>query len=333
MVSSQNVLTFALAGNGPMTAAASALAEIRYKGLKGLQASGDELELEASSQGSGDHVLFCVGDTRASAVLNSSNEELILTLCDGSTMSADTVYSFSITVTNPSLPQPAPTLSISARGAGGKVLFDWFPLAKPSAEAAASMTPSDVFTASGFADPLFTSVVGFSIRSMEQSNSLASAQNTLTLTLQTNIDLFLWSTELSSFTTSKSAPTFIISGLSGAVISSSDVALTTPTSLALESSTDDGSGLFFSADGESKRATWDDASNSLKMSLCSSTVMWRGYIFALSFDVINPTSAQASPAISIALEVSGRNRSDCIFDLSQFQILLQMLSAWFTALG
>jgi hypothetical protein len=61
--------------------------------------------------------------------------------------------------------------------------------------------------------------------------------------------------------------------------------------------------------------------------------MWRGYIFALSFDVINPTSAQASPAISIALEVSGRNRSDCIFDLSQFQILLQMLSAWFTALG
>jgi hypothetical protein len=305
MVSSQNVLTFALAGNGPMTAAASALAEIRYKGLKGLQASGDELELEASSQGSGDHGLFCVGDTRASAVWNSSNEELILTLCDGSTISADTVYSFSITVTNPSSPQPAPTLSISARGAGGKVLFDWFPLAKPSADATASVAPENQFIASGFADPLFTMSVGFSIRSMGQSNSLASAQNTLTLTLQTYVDLYLGSTELSSFTTSKSAPTFIISGLSGAVISSSDVALTTPTSLALESSTIDGSGLFCSPDGKSKRATWDDASKSLKLSLCSSTTMWRGYTFALSFDILNPASGQSSPAMSIALEVSG----------------------------
>jgi len=305
MVSSQNVLTFALAGNSPMTSTASALAEIRYKGLKGLQAGGNELKLKASSQGSVDHGLFCVGDTRASAVWNSSNEELILTLCDGSTMSADTVYSFSTTVTNPSSPQPAPTLSISARGAGGTVLLDWFPLAKPSAEAAASTTPSDAFTASGLADPLFTSIVGFSIRSMGQSNGLASEQNTLTLTLQANIDLFLGSEELSSFTTSKSAPAFIISGLSGAVISSSDLALATPTSLALESSTNDGSGLFCSADGKSKRATWDDASKSLKLSLCSSTTMWRGYTFALSFDILNPASGQSSPAMSIALEVSG----------------------------
>jgi hypothetical protein len=312
MVSSQNVLTFALAGNGPMTAKGSALSEIRYKGLRGLQADGNTLELESSGQGVRDHGLFCVGKMRASAVWNSSNEELILTLCAGTTMSADVVYTFSIAVTNPSLPQPAPTLSISARDTQGKVLLDWSPISKPSAaSAAASASPGNDFTASGFADPLFTASIGFSIRSMAQSNNLASAQNTLTLTLQSYVDLFLGSTELSMVTTSKSAPAFLISGLTGAVMPSSDVPLASPTSLSesFESSSVDGSGLFCSPDGVSRRATWNGASNTLKLAMCESSTMWRGYTFVLLFDIVNPASGQASPAISIALEVSGGSRT------------------------
>ena len=315
MVSSANLLTFAISGNGPMMTPASALSEIRFKGLKGMQpvTVGNEVDLAGSDAGKpSDPGLFCVGGEKGKALWNSSNDEVILTLCTGSqsALSAGILYSVSIAVINPKVVQPAPSLSISARSSGGKVLLDWFPLAKPSASA----NSSNGFAAAGFTDPLYIVAAGFTERLMAQSNSLASEQNTLTITLQTYIDLAEGGVLFSTFTTSTTAPTFLISGLTGAVVDSSDVTLATPTSfLAQSAQVRDGSLLFCSPEGVAKQATWDSDSHQLKLTLCRNLIFRKDIFYVVSFDVMNPASGQASPDIFISIEV---NHADALSDVT-----------------
>jgi len=297
MVSVQNLLTLSLAANGPMVDAVPSLSEIRIGGLQGVElgVTGSTIALEDSGLQSIGDGLFCIDGTatqRFNALWNSSIGEIIFQLCTGTKLEPDTVYSISMLVNNPSASRAAPSLSITALAQGGIVLLDWVPLTKPS------MTPSSAaFVSLGFADPFFVVNTGFSRLQMVQSSALPSSQNTLSITMQANMDVFLGSSELAiASSVTDSAPAFIISGLTHAD-SSTDVVLISP----LESSVSDGAVLFCSASNVEKRAVWSQTGHQLHLTMCSGAKMWRGEIYVFSLNVVNPSSPQASPPIFIDL--------------------------------
>jgi len=295
MVSVSNTLAITVAGNSFMM---PVLSEIRIKGFSGLDLSSSEqgsLLSLASLGGAAHHGLFCVGNDRRMALWNRSSEEIVLSLCPASTLVAGEVYQLAVEVVNPPQPLAAPLLSISAVDRHGDVLLNWYPLAKPS-----SLGAADTFTGEGYADPFRLVLAGFSVRSIGQSTGLASFSNTISVTLGPgSLDVLEGSRQLSLFRSSTGPPVLVVSGLLGASMSA-EVNLMAPSPIA--PSNLDASATFCSASGVPKRAEWNQETKELRLRVCSGSALLRGKVYVLAFEILNPSSPQESPEISIALE-------------------------------
>ena len=106
-----------------------------------------------------------------------SSGTLTLTVHTGQTMAAGTQYAFSFTITNPSSAQGAATAVIEASGTASFV---------PTALDAPS---SPLLGVVNGANPLLVVVPEFDVREIGQSNPLAGGSNTITVTIQSNVNL------------------------------------------------------------------------------------------------------------------------------------------------
>jgi len=135
---------------------------------------------------------------------------------------------------------------------------------------------------------------------MSQSTRLASFSNTISLTLQVSMDVFEGSAQLASFRSSSGPPAFVISGMTGAVVSNSEVELLRQSGITPPGV--DASERFCSpATGGAGRAEWSQVAHELKLTLCNGATLWSGEEYVLAFNVLNPASQQESPPISIEL--------------------------------
>ena len=143
--------------------------------ISGLTNAPDAASLGLTSVESSGADLFSDGSTQGKGALSSGT--LTLTVHTGQTVAAGTQYAFSFTITNPSSAQGAASAVIAASGTAS------------FAQAAMVAPSSPLLGVANGADPLVVVVPEFDVRKIGQSNPLAGGSNTITVTIQSNVNL------------------------------------------------------------------------------------------------------------------------------------------------
>jgi len=181
-------------------------------------------------------------------------------------VAAGTQYAFSFTITNPSGAQGAASAVIEASGTAS------------FAQAAMVVPGSALLGVANGTDPLLVVVPVFDVRKIGQSNPLAAGSNTITVTIQSNVNL--------AQATDSSVVT--ISGLTNAP----DAA-----SLGLTSVESSGADLFSDGTTQGKGAL---ISGTLTLTVHTGQTVVAGTQYAFSFTITNPSSAQNDATVTIA---------------------------------
>ena len=187
-----------------------------------------------------------------------------LTLCSGESLSANTDYVFAFDVTNPAVAQPPPMMQI--RASGGVAAID-----------ASDMTAVS-FSVLGIArgsEPLLVVVPRYQGKQIAQSSPIASAVNTITLTLSLNLEL-------------REPYTLTLSGTSGLNYVTGSMQSLVKTSVA-------------PASLQSIFADDNLANGSAIFSILSGVSLPKAATVTLSFTIINPASAQSAPAMTMSI--------------------------------
>jgi uncharacterized iron-regulated membrane protein len=201
-----------------------------------------------------------------SGAWTQSSGELVLTAASGGTVSGtECVVMFELT--NPDSAQSSPAVSVSAEiqdGSGNSV----------GSIASAEMTKPgwDLLGVAKGADPLTVVVPSFSLKSIQQSTPKSGATNTMTVSLTADFDLAAGST-------------VTITGLTGSQTADSASLPVT--------STDDRLGT---------SGAWTQSSGELVLTAASGGTV-SGTECVVMFELTNPDSAQASPAVSVSAEI------------------------------
>ena len=224
--------------------------------ISGLTNAPDAASLGLTSVESSGADLFSDGTTQGKGALSSGT--LTLTVHTGQTVAAGTQYAFSFTITNPSSAQGAASAVIAASGTAS------------FAQAAMVAPGSALLGVANGADPLVVVVPEFGVRKIGQSNPLAAGSNTITVTIQSNVNL--------AQATDSSVVT--ISGLTNAP----DAA-----SLGLTSVESSGADLFSDGTTQGKGAL---SSGTLTLTVHTGQTVAAGTQYAFSFTITNPSSAQ-----------------------------------------
>ena len=232
--------------------------------ISGLTNAPDAASLGLTSVESSGADLFSDGTTQGKGALSSGT--LTLTVHTGQTVAAGTQYAFSFTITNPSSAQGAASAVIAASGTAS------------FAQAAMVAPGSALLGVANGADPLLVVVPEFVVRKIGQSNPLAGGSNTITVTIQSNVNL--------AQATDSSVVT--ISGLTNAP----DAA-----SLGLTSVESSGADLFSDGTTQGKGAL---SSGTLTLTVHTGQTVAAGTQYAFSFTITNPSSAQNDATVTIA---------------------------------
>ena len=113
-----------------------------------------------------------VDDIFSTATWTKSEGKLVFKIAPGKQLQAGTIYSFGVTLTNPSTGQASPAISISQTGS-----------------TADTIAPVSVDKGSGSSAPLLVKKPGFETARVGQSSSSAGGSNTITVTLQPDLDI------------------------------------------------------------------------------------------------------------------------------------------------
>eukprot|EP00961_Rhodomonas_salina_P165986 2236630-Rhodomonas_salina.2 len=211
--------------------------------------------------------LFCDSSQQRNAGTWARNLGILeLYVCDGKTINAESIYSLSFNLTNPVASSWSPVIRIRADGTAN---FQQSQMVEPG-------VLQSRYGVRGAADPIFVIIPKFLDRTIGQSSPVESFNNTLTVTLVTNVDL----TEDVHIT---------ISGLSGARASRSLELQTSSLNLFCNPST-----------GEANSGSWDGFLFALTLRPCTNMVVAPDTEVIVSFDVQNPAEEQDSPEIVIS---------------------------------
>ena len=207
---------------------------------------------------------------------DGSVQSLKLYVCPGSQVSSFEEFSVSFTVTNPTISQASPEVTVSATGS---VIITEAAMEKPA------FTGELVHGVGGVTDVMRVVVPALATKVIGQSSPFSGQENTLTVTLQS---VFALSDTYSSSVT--------ISGLDGAIVSSDTVQLVGG------GDGNAGQGLFCSTSGARGYGTWIDDTKSLVLILCDETTMSAGETYSFSFHVTNTDDGQSSPDVQVEVD-------------------------------
>jgi hypothetical protein len=220
----------------------------------------------ASVENSMANMLFWEGTTQGEGALSSGT--LTLTLFTGKTVLAGTQYAFSFTITNPSGAQDAPTVTIAASGTAS-IPPTW--MVAPD---------SPLLGVAKGSKPLLVMLPEFQVRKIGQSNPLAGGSNTITVTIQSNVNL-----------AQSHGSVVTIVGLTNAPDT---------WSLALTSVENHGADLF--SDGTTQ-GMGSLISGTLTLKVHRYQTVMAGMQYAFSFTILNPITEQ--DATTVTIEASG----------------------------
>ena len=194
VTSAPNILTVSLQSNIDVLPADGVV--ITISNLVGASGA-SPMDLARYSGGNGAELLFCEALTVSSGkfvadILQVAHIEL--TLCPGAHLHAQTVYVFSVSVTNPSQEQQPPLIMVSATG--------WLMFAMQ--ETTAPLTSARGL--SGGSVPLTIVVPEFEVRAAGQTNPAAGLPNIISLTLSPNVDIYAAQSSAITFTGLPSNP-------------------------------------------------------------------------------------------------------------------------------
>ena len=181
-------------------------------------------------------------------------------------------YGLHFSITNPQVQQTSPSISILALVNGFNI-----------SEAAMIKPGTSLLGVEGGADPLTFVIPTFTAKIISQDTLLPAVANTLSIFLQTNVELTATSV-------------VVISGLENARVYGSSVGLVGSTST-----------IFCDAGGQAQHADWDNATWSLTLQVCTGQRMVIDTLYEFSIDVRNPDQGQVSPAVSIEATGVGVN--------------------------
>ena len=229
--------------------------------ISGLTSAPDALSLALTSVESSGADLFSDGTTQGKGALTSGT--LTLTVYTGQTVAAGTQYAFSFTITNPSSAQGAASAVIEASGTASFV---------PTALDAPG---SPLLGVPNGANPLLVVVPEFDVREIGQSNPLAGGSNTITVTIQSNVNL-------AQAQSSAVTLTALVNGLSDGDVALTDVASTGATTV-------------FGGQG-----VMNNSGGTLTLTVASGETVAAGTTYKFSFTITNPSTQQNHATVTIA---------------------------------
>jgi hypothetical protein len=232
--------------------------------ISGLTNAADAASLALTSVANSGASLFSDGSTQGKGALSSGT--LTLTVHTAQTVLAGTQYAFSFTITNPSAEQNAAAVTIAASGTAS---FAQEVMVAPNGPLLGVVNGTN---------PLLVVLPEFDVRKIGQSNPLAGGSNTITVTIQSNVNL--------AQATHSSVVT--ISGLTNA---------TDAASLALTSVANSGASLFSDGSTQGKGAL---SSGTLTLTVHTAQTVLAGTQYAFSFTITNPSAEQNAAAVTIA---------------------------------
>lgn len=238
---------------------------LSISGLKGVGRSDSALALGAVSQGNFGDSHFCEGSQTAAGRL--SNETLSLRICDGQQILPGVEYRFSFEVRNPAHAQPSPQVVIfSSDGSLPHV-----PMVKGA---------EDLFGIAGASEPLMIHEPIFLLKTICQDSYDPGSPNVLTLSFQTS---------------ARAGPGTLVTvaNLRGAG-SSAVVSL-------LQVSRGNGGDALFCIGSQTAVASWSADTHELILEVCQGKAIESEESYTLAFAIENPSTTQASPAVSIEL--------------------------------
>jgi len=206
---------------------------------------------------------------------------LVFEMCPGTVMEGGKDYVFTFTVVNPATPQTPPLIFAEAFSDFGVTqLAPRAVMTKPSHP---TLGLSDANSRAQFKDPFFVANKEMLKRIISQSNPFVSAQNNLTVTLQTNFDV-----------DGSGSPTPVVSitGLSGAVHADGNIDLAPVQN--------DGHSLFC-VGSTAGAGTWTQSTTTLALALCTDKVLRSGEIYSFAFEITNGVYTSSGSNISIEL--------------------------------
>ena len=227
--------------------------------------------------------IFCIPSAETQSVggnygvWDQATGTLVLKVCAGQTLEAIARYVLRFAVTNPDLPQPAPSISIAATGTA---TFLVEALDQPGADA------SEVFGVVGGVDAMFVILPAFEARSIAQNSIFPSGVNLITVTIHSNVDLAEEHDAIIS-----------LCCFSNAIVASDILPIHVSGDGLLPELCMDAAGT-----GGSGQVHWDAETYGIRMHLCpepGNTVSSR-LEFVVSFNVTNPPTEQSPPTISIS---------------------------------
>jgi hypothetical protein len=202
-------------------------------------------------------VLEATGDWK------QSTGTLVLTT-GRSVIAQDVQLTASFTLMNPAAAQASPAVNVSATLAGGGG-------ANPAV--AMTKTGTALFGVPNGYDPLLVAVPAFSVKSIQQSTTVAGATNTFTVTLTANYNL-------------AASSKVTITGLTGSQTADSASLAVTSSPSVLEPTGD-----------------WKQTTGTLVLTAASQAASGTAYV--VTFTLTNSATAQSSPAVSVSATLAG----------------------------
>eukprot|EP00961_Rhodomonas_salina_P046389 622616-Rhodomonas_salina.1 len=275
VANSENVLSVAVKTSIELSS--SDLSIVTISGLRGAIANRSvELGLDESSWVWDESINassypFCDSNKEPGrATWDQALESLTLFVCGGSVRVGET-YLFTVNFRNPDQTQLSPPVNISA--SGSLVSIPESSVVKPGI---------GVLGVPDGLDPLRVVVPAFQVAQIAQRTPLAKEINTITVSLQTSLDL-----------SSADSSYIRIDGLAGAIVSDPIF----PFNAVTDGS--QGESKLCNANGQQRSANWNQAEFRMLMYVCAGQVLEAGTTYAFSFDITNPHWEQDAPTVSI----------------------------------
>eukprot|EP00961_Rhodomonas_salina_P202604 2732960-Rhodomonas_salina.1 len=203
---------------------------------------------------------------------NQTQNAVLLEVCDGKVLLSSLLYEVSFNLTNPSIEQLSPAVSISAFTEGFSIA------------ATAVVKGGELFGVPDGADPLRVVTPEFKISNVSQQVPFAATLNPLSFIVQMSVG--------ASFA---DASAIRITGLVGAVISGPSVQIETDNTL---------SSAICDSSGTPGYVDWDTSDDTLTLNLCPGASIAANFLMQFSIENVNPTQNQDSPAVQIQLDGS-----------------------------
>lgn len=212
-----------------------------------------------------------------------------------------TEVSLAFVLQNPSDSQSSPFIVITARDPAGRALISQFPMQKPSQMPPGTATQygqEEQYFLSGYADPMNVINAGFTRKIIHQSSCFTNTFNTITVTLQSSVDIYGGS-PFSAYSSSLQTPAFQITpqgSLDG--INFSDTPVLPITGSAAQ--------IFCSGYGQTSfehggYLGWDYQTKVITMYLCTDQTIVSGESYVFSFNFTNPSLPRESPTFVLSL--------------------------------